>query len=97
MYDAIGALGHLVLVFLAGGVLVTWFGYALHILWGWFLVPLGVPPISIAHAVGLGAIASIMRSPGRPTPKGERTEALFYLAFAPLFALFVGYCAKQFM
>jgi hypothetical protein len=30
------------------------------LLWGWFVVPLGVPPIGIAHAFGLCWLASFL-------------------------------------
>lgn len=29
-------------------------------LWGWFIVPLGVPPVSLWHAAGLAAFAALM-------------------------------------
>lgn len=39
----------------AGFVLVAvlWGGYIASLLWGWFLVPLGVPAIGYWHAVGI--------------------------------------------
>jgi hypothetical protein len=33
--------------------LLIWRGFVIKMLWGWFLVPLGVPAISIALACGL--------------------------------------------
>ena len=30
-----------------------WRGFAAAVLWGWFVVPLGVPEVSMLHAVGL--------------------------------------------
>lgn len=41
------------------GVIVLLFGlilfdaFALQIMWGWFVVPLGVPPVGLAHAYGV--------------------------------------------
>lgn len=32
------------------------FGIGLSLMWGWFVVPLGVQPIGWVHAMGLGAV-----------------------------------------
>jgi hypothetical protein len=41
---------------LLGVPVMLWSGFALTILWGWFFVPLSVPPIGIAHSIGLAVI-----------------------------------------
>lgn len=38
---------------------VMWGGYVVSVLWGWFIVPLGAPPVGIAHALGLMLMASL--------------------------------------
>jgi len=38
------------------------FGVVLRSLWAWFVVPLGVPPIGIAHAVGLSVVVAVFKS-----------------------------------
>lgn len=48
--------GFLYLIFI--GVLT---GIVFSSLWGWFVVPLGFPQISIPHAVGLTMIVSLLR------------------------------------
>lgn len=40
---------------------VMWGGYVVSVLWGWFIVPLGAPPVGIAHALGLMLMASLPR------------------------------------
>jgi hypothetical protein len=52
------------------------FGVGLSLMWGWFLTPLGAPPIGWAHAMGLGAIFAFIalserdaERPGRPLDK----------------------------
>jgi hypothetical protein len=35
------------------------YAFSLQILWGWFVVPLGAPPIGYAHAWGLSILASL--------------------------------------
>lgn len=34
------------------------YGWSVSLLWGWFVVPLGVRPIGMWHALGLGYLAS---------------------------------------
>jgi hypothetical protein len=36
--------------------------FALHSFWGWFVVPLGVPPITMGHAAGLALIPALFKS-----------------------------------
>ena len=36
-------------------------GFVLHRLWAWFVVPLGVPAIGIAHAVGLAMLVGFLK------------------------------------
>lgn len=38
---------------------VPWHGFVLSWLWGLFVVPLGVPAIGIAHAIGLILLAGV--------------------------------------
>jgi hypothetical protein len=35
-------------------------GFVLTQLWAWFIVPLGVPAIGIAHGIGLSLVASML-------------------------------------
>ena len=35
-------------------------GWVLSILWGWFAVPLGVPPIGVVHMMGLSILFSLL-------------------------------------
>lgn len=43
-------------VFFGMPLLFAWAGYVDAKLWAWFLVPLGVPSIGVAHAVGIGIL-----------------------------------------
>lgn len=51
----------IVLGLIAGSILLN--ALVLTILWGWFMVHFGLPPISIAMAVGLGTIVSLVSNP----------------------------------
>jgi len=46
-----------------------WGGFAASVLWGWFVVPLGVPEVSMLHAVGLMlALRALAGFSGKPQP-----------------------------
>lgn len=38
---------------------VLWGGFVAKTLWAWFLVPLGVLPVGLGHAVGLSCLFSV--------------------------------------
>jgi hypothetical protein len=42
--------------------IIIWNAYVLWIMWGWFIVPLGAPPISVAWAVGIAAGAHLLQA-----------------------------------
>lgn len=41
--------------------LALWFAFAASILWGWFLVPLGLPPIGVWHMWGISLTLGVIR------------------------------------
>lgn len=43
--------------------LAMWNGFVIHMMWGWFIVPLGVQSIGIAHAIGFGLFVSLLHRP----------------------------------
>lgn len=79
-------------------------GYVLAILWGWFVVPLGLAQIGIAHAIGICATVRLIIGgvPQRPQdPKQEAierlaTSCLLMLGF-PLLSWLIGWIAHSFM
>ena len=64
----------------------------LWLLWGWFMVPLGVPAIHIAWAIGIKMVANMLAP---PQPRSEDTNKFAW--WGPLFALAVGFIAKHWM
>ena len=75
------------------------FGFTLSVLWGWFMVPLGVRAITLAHAYGLLTLATVLRPSSlskeqRDKPVGERFAEIVSLC---LVALLFGYIASRFM
>jgi hypothetical protein len=65
---------NLILLLLLFAVLsVTYRGWVLTMLWSWFLVPLGVPAISTATALGIVLIVAILTT--HATNKTDKTES----------------------
>jgi hypothetical protein len=69
MNAVVGVMGSLVLL----GFTLCLHGYTAAWLWRWFVVPLHVPAISVAHGVGLVALAALLTKQFRvdkePFPK----------------------------
>jgi len=71
-------------------------GFIISRLWKWFVVPLGVRPISIAWAVGLDALwRAFAPNPfSKSVPPAEALARMFYRACA---VLSIGYVAHLVM
>src|SRR3990167_9718246 len=52
--------GMVVIALLVAPLLAVWHAYALTILWGWFVVPLGMAPIAKAHAYGISCVVTLL-------------------------------------
>jgi hypothetical protein len=75
---------------------VTWLGFVVQTLWGWFLVPMGAPAITLSQAVGMDMIATLFGTgSARKFPGEDDDEHSKYLlrrlALAPFLALVVGW------
>ena len=87
---------------LAIPIAILWKAYVLSVLWGWFVVPLGVPPISIAWAYGLSCIVGLfwynaLSSDSTETGLAKAFSGLLKVILVPLLALFFGWIAYGFM
>lgn len=75
-------------------------GYALSVLWGWFVVPaFGVPALSVPAAIGLAMVVGMMAkqieiNDDDKDQAGKRLAAIF---LKPLLALLLGWIVKQWM
>lgn len=73
-------------------------GWALSILWGWFVVPIfGLPPLSVVQAIAIALMASMLTHQYVP-PKEKDTWGPWAQAFlGPLLALGMGWIVKQYI
>lgn len=71
-------------------------GFVVAKLWGWFVVPFGIPAIGYAWAVGLSILFGIL---GPPTPSNDSSwwRGLGKSIFRYALALLAGYIAHLFM
>lgn len=91
--DKIAAAALLVLL----APMIALHAWTLSIMWSWFVVPLGVKPVGVAHAVGLTLVAlSVQRSP-RDDDDADKWAAVARGFVRPLIALAFGWVAKSFM
>ena len=75
-------------------------GWAISMLWGWFLAPLGVPPITIIHGVGISIFGSMFHSTVSSKTEYSTWEGVKSTMFTvawPLIAVLMGWIAVQFM
>jgi|SRR5690606_6413695 len=54
--------GGLLLLIVVAFVLALFTGFTVSVLWGWFIVPLGVAQIGFAHAYGISLMGSVLMS-----------------------------------
>jgi hypothetical protein len=73
------------------GAFVVW------VLWGWFMVPLGLPQITIAWAVGIALMGAVLQATPPPANEDDRRMHAITGLLKPVFALAIGWVAKQFM
>lgn len=78
--------------------------YVLSVLWGWFIVPLGVSAIGIAHALGINVLVAFLKMKKKDTKKekvdnyfGSVCESVTLAILAASFAFGFGWIATIFM
>lgn len=86
-------------VFLAVAYLL--YGWALHLLWLWFVVPIfGLPVISIGQAIGISMIVSFLTEQYIPKPKETKnTVGADVIGFflKPVVTVLIALLIKQFI
>lgn len=74
--------------------------WVLTILWGWFIVPLGVKALSVAHAYGITLVTGLIlsnRGVKENKDKDDWVGSILTWLLLPLVALFFGWIAVGFM
>lgn len=89
-------LGMALIVLLFGPPLLIYHGYVDMILWQWFIVPLGVRPINLPEAIGLGIAVQAIAAPKGFKPD-ESQKVFRNMLIAPALALIVGWIVRMFL
>jgi uncharacterized membrane protein len=92
--------GGLLLVVVVAFVLALFTGFTVSVLWGWFIVPLGMAQIGFAHAYGISLLGSVMMSTRGINMAGDGTNGWTTAAVGiviNLLALLLGWVTVGFM
>ena len=80
------------------GLMGVYYAFVLSTLWAWFVVPLGVAKIGMAHTYGLALIpATILGVRGLYAPEDKRKESIVVALLLPATSLLFGWIALGFM
>lgn len=77
--------------------LAVYEGLVLWVIWGWFMVPLGTPQITLPWAIGLSLIAGLLTNTTPPVAKEDQNKHIFNVLSKPAVILAWAWIAKQFM
>lgn len=102
VFSLIGLLVSLPLLLGLGAVLNGW---ALSLMWAWFVIPVfSLPSISIGQAIGIGMIASFCTWQNAAQDEDKDEDALvrffkgvFLIIFRPLITVGIAFIVKQFI
>lgn len=86
-------------VFVLLAALACMNGYALSVLWAWFIVPtFGLPSLSVPTAIGILLVSALLAKKTNPSRKKKDAFGDFFTLFlvAPM-ALLIGWIVKLFM
>lgn len=92
-----------IIIFLLGAGLLLFVnaivrGFVLSILWGWFLVPLGVPAVGVAGAIGVALVIGMLTEHLKNQDSTEDVGVQITVSLlSPFFILLLGYIVHSFM
>lgn len=88
------------ILFVHCAVTLTLRGWALSIIWGWFIMPtFGIATPRIPYLLGLCLVAAVVTNgvAGKPIPKETKENYWWAGYLMPFFVLSVGWIIKQFI
>lgn len=74
-------------------------GWALVQLWGWFMVPLGLPVLSLPWAIGIAVVVSFLTNHNEPRKSDDVDvgKAIGHAFLRPVISVGVGWIVHQYM
>ena len=101
LFTCLGLLIYVVILVVAGSIMSGW---ALSVLWGWFVVPLfDVPSLTIPYALGLGLVIGLFIPATAKSTSDDATildmviHGLVKAFCVPLLAVFIGWILLGFL
>ena len=77
-------------------VYTIWGGLVLSILWGWFIVPLGLPEIGLANAIGVSLVVGFLTR-HHATSEKDLSDRIIESLITPLIVLGFGWVVHLFL
>ena len=71
------------------------YGYIIYLFWKWYVVPIGLPDISIAHAIGLKLFVSLFTDDKRDIKHELKDDSPDYI-LTPIIISLCGYSINHF-
>jgi hypothetical protein len=99
--DGCIGIGVLLVVAMIGGTLMN--GWAISVLWGWFVSPFfKLPLLTVPYAIGLGLVMSLLVNQSVSETKNKSwleiiSAMLSRIVFVPLFSVFMGWIIRLFI
>ena len=100
IFGCIGMIASFLLILIGGSIAGGW---ALSVLWGWFIVPVfGLPALSVVQSIGIILITGyITNKPSQGKDERDTTEQIIsnlsHVFVMPLFSVGIGWIVLQFM
>lgn len=79
------------------GLAAAWEGFALSVLWGWFIVPLGAPKITVPLAIGLALVVGMLAHQHAKDDDREWSDLLAHAIVKPPLFLLMGWIVRGFL
>ena len=76
---------------------LIWSGFVITKLWIWFVVPLGLPVISISHAIGIDLIITFMCGHAVDPKNKKILTTIIESITRPAVILFIGFISQLFI
>jgi len=84
-----------VIIFLLLPIAIVVNGLLLKAMWGWFMVPLGLRPVGVAHALGISLLVGMLTGP-HPSEESS-VKMLISMFLKPIFYLILSATFYAFM
>lgn len=88
------------LVFAVGALTALWRGWVLATIWAWFMVPMGLPVLTVLNAIAVAIVVGFLTHQPDTSEQAEDRGTGYTIMYAlmhPLITLLVAWILKLFM